>query len=607
MKTKPCSSSVLKTPVFITLFLLQSVFLTQTVQADFAAALDGNFVTPDQKTYGKWVPDKWVEKGWSGYHVIAETTEAERIVSYGCGDDDTCYLKNAQGGSDLCPDGDCRYRTLSYIYQVGEGGFNGKRVPGEGYLGAYLAEDNGSVETSRVVNVDNTNIARFDETEAQQQNFLVNLRFNEAQVTSLMGFDLTGAAIPLGHIEEADANWQVNQTESFYKTTPQGPEFITTVVERVWTQTLEGKEGIRGGTFWCPVDEFALTTESWKKIFKNDDFDFKACKASPGQLNSDASNEIRQALQAGEARVNSSVQLRTLDQQTLSYYAGSDKCGLGGFDIDCDGTQYFIDADVGQKKRQRVAHVNSERLRWSMKNKSKDIFGKYVNYPNAKLVTLNFEGQSKFEGIDDYDEWIENENQSALALLIHEKTEETYAADLNGNACTREGSFFPKYFDPEGKRVKAEGFLGSEAKARARGCKMFTKYVLHYYILFPPKVNGRAMSTYQKMATLDRFLAAIPDQAQPSKELHAAEEFGDVIQVLARDNASGDPAQATSFDTLVDLATEEDSTSAGLKAGDFFSDLGLLEPRVDRKKDELPTSSMNEEVEEDEGDFDDAF
>ncbi|MEO0334966.1 MAG: hypothetical protein AAF202_01135, partial [Pseudomonadota bacterium] len=451
----------------VALCVSQIFYVSVPAHAEIQDVLQGNFITPDQQTFGKWTPDSWVEGGWTGYHIIAKTRKARRTVSYSCGDDCTRWIRNAQGGTDLCPDGDCRYSKEAYIYQIGEGAFEGKRVTGAGYLGAYVAEDSGSVETSAIVNIANDNIARFDETEAQQQNLITNLRFSEAQVTTLMGFDQTGAAIPRGHIEEADAPWQINQTESYYKMTPAGPEFATTVVERIYTTEVDGSEGIRGGTFWCPVDEFQLTTDSWKSIFKNDDFNFQACKEARGQIYSDGSNEIAQAFQAGESRVNSQVSLMTSNNQTFNYSAGSNKCGLGGFSLDCNGTQYHIDVDTSEGEK-RAVHVNSERIAWSMKNTSEDIFGTFSNFPNAKLISLNFEGKDRFKGIKDYDDWMANENDSALAMVLYEKTDEMYSANLDGDVCVYESGETGTY-----------KFAGQELgtnEAIARACKMFKQY-----------------------------------------------------------------------------------------------------------------------------------
>lgn len=573
--------------------------------AAISDALNGNLLAPDQNTYGKWTPDKWIKAGWSGYHVIAETVQANRTVSYtrGSGDSKTTHwIRNAQGGSDLCPDGDCRYSKKAYIYQIGNGAFKGKKVPGEGYIGGFIARDSGSVESTAVVAVDNTYIARFDETEAQQQNAVTNMRFSEGQVTTLSGFDSTGAQVPRGHIEEADAPWQINQTESYYKNTVEGPKFITTVVEKIYTSTEDGKEGTRGGTFWCNSDDFKLTTDSWKRFFKNDDFDMAQCRISPGEITSDGTNEVLQAIQGGESRVNSDVTLNTSNNEVFKYRSESDKCGIGGFSFDCNGTQYFIDAYHKKGHKIRPVHVNSDRLKWSMTTTSEDHFGYYENFPNAKFITLNYRNNPGFIGIDDYDDWIHNPNGYGLALLIHDKTDEMLAANLDGDVCGYDDDEFDGGYKFGGK-VEI-----TDTKEIAQTCKMFTKYTLHYYIMFPKKVAGKEMDTYEKMAILDRVLAAMPDQAQPSKELHAAEEFGDAIQILARYNATGNPSQATNFDILVDLATEEDSTSAGRKAEDLFFDLGFIKKeRVGRVPDVLPEPVEGISAAPEIGDPDDDF
>lgn len=93
--------------VLLTIFIL--AFNTLNVQITYA----NNVFAKDQETYGNWSPSKFVNAGWSGYHIVAKITKEKNLVKYDCGDNCTRYH------GPYCPDGDCKYIKNAVFFRQG--------------------------------------------------------------------------------------------------------------------------------------------------------------------------------------------------------------------------------------------------------------------------------------------------------------------------------------------------------------------------------------------------------------------------------------------------------------------------------------------------------
>ena len=538
-----------------------------------------NIFSKNQNGYGNWEPDAFLAKGWTGYQVVTQVFKLKPYVKYSH-DDSTYYHEQ-------CPDGDCQFEKKSSIFSIIG---NGKQAPKKTLIGTFFSSDSGSVEKMELKTASNINIAVIDEVEAQSR-----LKFDEAQIATLTGFTKSGQAVELGHIEESDPPGRVNQPESVYKRVGDEDQFVTTVVERInWFLGDPAKENIRYETLWCNSNEYKLDVGIVKK-FRNDSFDLRKCGMDNMPIISNPKNgnpvDFAKQWMTGRSSSLVSVQNPETREHDLQYEANSDIDFPLNLHWLKEGTRYKLIYGSKDEKR-NIAFFSSERYA-SMGNTGLPP-DEYKNIPKVKFLTIDA------QGVDRLDEAEWSDSKKSAALVSYEKLNEVQVG-TNGSHCTvdehNDGVYVNERINNLKKGIGPSSTRKENKLSFALACKAGYRYTLSMYIMFPPKIDMAKKSVtelFEKVSVLDQVLAAMPDQTQSSRELVVAEESLDAIKIFEIFNQTKDPT-SIKFDHLMDLATEEDHTTAQNKIWDFFSNLGLVQKRKNYVEYQLPSVSESQD------------
>lgn len=560
----------------------------------------------DQVSTGNWEASKYLKAGWSGYHISIRKTKQIPWIKYSYGDDNTRWIEQ-------CSNGDCQFKESGVIKRIGKTGFEGHRIGVNQTLGEFESEDNGSQEQTTLKTPSGVSIFRIDEIEAKSK-----LGFDEAQTQTFSVFDKRGNLVELGHIEESDARNSINQPESLYKRVGGRDEFVTTVVERLRVGD-EGQESMRFSTQWCNSDKYKVSKD-FVKVLYNDSFDWSDCPKNQRPFISDTKNGIGASLkQFAFERSSSNVSIHNPEtkEHELKYLSDSD---VDKMCIDCRGTEYMI--KMGEDT---PIHVNGEQYESLANGDYSPTYYPDVRWsvPKAKLLTLNFKGKKDFKGHQD---WTDNDlsnisMESAVALVVREVVGKIYT-NLSGKQCAYKkssgwsGVLGDPFVFTDSKIRKmyngnASGVFTSNKTLRrdfALTCRPAYTYTINHYVLFPPTINGKSLSNYEKLVLSDQILATMPDQAQSSPELALSEKSIDMLRAFERYHHTKNP-ESIDFDLAVDIATEEDHSSAAVKVWDLFSDLNIVSERSNRVKESLSSigniqeTQKKEEVSDDEIDY----
>ena len=536
----------------------------------------------DQISWGNWDPVKYLEAGWTGYHIVADNIKERNYLKYDCGDKCTRLY------GPFCPDGDCKYKDDATIYAIVP---NSTRT---GYqqtvLGKAKAYDGGSVEETDLMLPNGISLAKIHESEAQSR-----VGMEESQISVFYAFDRAGQARQLGHMEEADAPGIYNQTESVYDDQDGPPRFLTTVVEKIFWNSDNGTEGFRVGTLWCNNDRFRLSEGLMKHLY-NDKFDFSECTQARMPLASRTKSWMKASF-TGRFDSDNKINNPENDRETFEY---SVKAGWTWF----NGTLYGIDLPSF-----RAVNLDTDEYTTMGKPTPNLHYGPSAkNSPKAKFIEMNFSREPSVKWANGSKDYLKS--TKAVAMIVYDKHGELYTR-LDGHHCDRSDGWGGDYVDgalqnETGLRNGLVQDIGSALKsvraARVAGhatgsqaeelgysqrylrsaglnelqwvtCNRARHATIHTYILFPPKLPNGMTSLYQKRQLLDAILAAMPDQSQVSTELSSAEDGLDKIRVLEKVTANGNDPSVVSLEDLVDINTEEDHLTA---QGKVFELLGLV-------------------------------
>ena len=551
-----------------------ALLLTSCNNAEPEQGETKGFFNVAQHHYGNWSPAEYISKGWTGYHIISNVVKQKiygESSHNGDSEDEATYW------NPNCHGGDCPHSEDISIFEVKLG----KKTQ---LVGTVKFEDLGSKDKLELVNNAGKNIIIIDE-----ENTSGTYHFDELQGQTFKVIDKnTGSPIRRGTVEESDATNSIIQPEIIFD---EDDNFKVSVIEKIgaWANN-GGKEWFRHGTYWCHSSSWAPTSSWISQLMRSERFDTSKCPDSNRPISSEVSgNVLTIARQAVTGRTTSNVFVKNPQNSSekVSYVADSDLVHGG------HGTIYKVQYKEDNKKR-NLAFVNTHKYgskynhvytAWGYDGGNPRLQGP-VNHPKAKFLSFNWNKSKDFEGLSyragisggfTAGQWaVEGKNKDAVALIVHEKTNEAYSR-TSGKPCIFPKDGWDNNADQDLVNLINRSHFGRTNynlnKEIAALCMRTVSYKLHHFILLPPKVNGRQITEDQKIAYLDAFLASMPDQTQSSPELKAAEKYLDYVRAFKVYKNNGNDARKIPFELLVDVGTEEDHLTAQKKIWGLLQEL----------------------------------
>ena len=528
-----------------------------------SAPTAGNVFAPDQQHYGNWTATQYIAKGWTGYHVISEVKQINNWVDYeyttttSCGKS-TCTETHHDWYGPYCKDGYCDKTMKTVVYKIGNSDVQGSRDAANEIIGKVNLQRSAATGKTEIQGANGINIGLIT-----RQSAMSRLGFEESDVTNYTGFTKAGLPVDLGHVEGAHGSKIYNQVNSYYEGI--GDNFLMSTIHKVLMGRADDHEdpGFRIGTLWCKNDKYKMS-RGLMSMVTNDKYDFKECRDTM-PMDSRTSDWGKQSY---SGRTDSDVNLRDPDDASKgAKYRVDTKLSnmwfLGGLS---NGTRYGL-----QIGRQIAFYFDSEV--YNSLSTTPDLDWGVTNQPKIKFLSVNWNHDEKFTPVTSAKKYLDS-NPVVTAALVHDEMGE-FPVKLDGNYCTANNyhGFKGKYEDPAIQKLSSEKAFVA--------CHRKQNYTLHYYILFPPLINGKKLSSVEQLALLDHILATIPDQAELSPELHAGEEYIDQIRAMERVNITKDPT-TIDLPLMTDIDSTEDALSGPQKAWDMLSDLQILHPRQSR-------------------------